>query len=324
MFSAPTVRQQWMICVLIYNFCAFAVQMPLGLFVDRFGNGEAFASVGCLLLALSPLFVKIPVLLCIAAGLGNALFHVGAGGDILEMCPDKAGLFGVFVSPGAFGIFLGALAGKTASIPLWCASAVSVICAVFCYTVSSEKANGTRRKNQIKNDEKTDGKTGKKLLIKTAALACLTAVVALRSFQGLAMDFDWKKGAALGFAAVFATASGKAAGGFMKDRFGAVRTSAASLILSSILFCFSSSVIPALIAIFLFNITMPITLDRAASLLPRMKAFSFGLLTFALFLGFAAVYIGAGLPKSGVYYALVAFASLILLLPGIIFPRKKS
>ena len=41
--------------VLLSNFCAFALQMPLGVIVDRAGNGRLFSASGCLLLALSAL-----------------------------------------------------------------------------------------------------------------------------------------------------------------------------------------------------------------------------------------------------------------------------
>ena len=44
---------------------------------------------------------------CIIAGIGNALFHVGGGIDVLNISEKKASLSGIFVSTGAMGIFLG-------------------------------------------------------------------------------------------------------------------------------------------------------------------------------------------------------------------------
>ena len=38
---------RWQTALLLYNFFAFAVQMPLGLLTDRFGNGRGFAAGGC-------------------------------------------------------------------------------------------------------------------------------------------------------------------------------------------------------------------------------------------------------------------------------------
>ena len=51
-----------------------------------------------------------------------------------------------------------------------------------------------------------------------------------------------------------------------------------------------------------------------------MQGFSFGLLTFALFLGFLPAWAGVALPNAGWFLMLGALASLGLLLPGL---RKK-
>ena len=38
-------------CLLFYNFCAFALQMPLGLLADRFDRNGVVAAVGCVVVA---------------------------------------------------------------------------------------------------------------------------------------------------------------------------------------------------------------------------------------------------------------------------------
>jgi len=64
--------------------------------------------------------------------------------------------------------------------------------------------------------------------------------------------------------------------------------------------------------------TMPITLWAMAKILPGAKGFSFGLLTFALFLGFLPVYLGINVPQSISWlFALLAALSLIILLTGL-------
>ena len=40
-------------CLLLYNFCAFALQMPLGLLVDRLDRNALAAAGGCGLTALA-------------------------------------------------------------------------------------------------------------------------------------------------------------------------------------------------------------------------------------------------------------------------------
>ena len=144
-----------------------------------------------------------------------------------------------------------------------------------------------------------------------AAIAGLFAVVALRGMIGLLFDFPWSGTMALGLA--FAAAGGKAMGGVLADRFGAVRTALVTLIAAAGLFAFSDHPLPGLIAVACFNATMPLTLSAAARLLPGIRGFAFGLLTLALFLGFAPVFFGWRPPFDGA--ALYAAASLLSLPP---------
>lgn len=97
--------------MLLYNFCAFALQMPLGLALDRVGNGKAFAAPGCLVVAASLAFRGNAPAVCLVVGIGNALFRIGGRHDVLRRCGRRAAWLGAFVSPGAFGLFLGGLLG---------------------------------------------------------------------------------------------------------------------------------------------------------------------------------------------------------------------
>ena len=127
---------QW--SLLIYNFCAFVLQMPFGVLLDsrNANSGKiAEASYGCpgtgggalgrnsaFLLALAGVILTVagaftsPILL----GIGNALFHVGGGvGTILEdrACGSAGRRLGIFVAPGAMGLYLGRLAAKNSFGP---------------------------------------------------------------------------------------------------------------------------------------------------------------------------------------------------------------
>ena len=105
-------------------------------------------------------------------------------------------------------------------------------------------------------------------------------------------------------------------GGFLSDRLGLFQSAAGSLGLCAVLFCFSGHPIPGVLALLLFNMTMPMTLFALAQVMPGVKGFSFGLLTFALFLGFLPTYLGAG-SLGGVGMALVTVLTALLLLPGL-------
>ena len=93
--------------LLLYNFFAFAVQMPVGLLADVLGGPRRFAALGCGLTALAwGLPGLLPAAVC--AGLGNACFHVGGGLYALNGS-ENCGPLGLCVSPGALGVALGTL-----------------------------------------------------------------------------------------------------------------------------------------------------------------------------------------------------------------------
>ena len=104
---------------LIYNFCAFALQMPLGTLLDLArsraeGRIRAFlpllwSGAGVLLTGLGAMIH--PALL----GIGNALFHVGGGLDVIveDFQKGRNGKnLGMFVAPGAVGLYLGSMKGN--------------------------------------------------------------------------------------------------------------------------------------------------------------------------------------------------------------------
>ena len=103
---------------------------------------------------------------------------------------------------------------------------------------------------------------------------------------------------------------------YLADRFGFRKTAAVSLALSAVLLLLARvHPMAGTAAIFLFNMTMPLTLWASARLLPSARGFAFGLLTFGLFMGFLPAAFGVGL--SAPMAAAGALASLALLLPGL-------
>ena len=293
----------WAEAMLYYNFCAFALQMPLGLLADRFRQDRSFLVSGGLLVGLACLGLgRAPLALSVVAGVGNALYHVGGGVAVLHAYEKKAGPLGVFVSPGAFGVFFGTLLGKAGTDIL----APSLIGLAACLVLAW----------LLRGEHRPAPADPFRLDAPAAALACLFLVVCLRSLLGFLFDFPWKTGA-WSVAAVCAVVLGKAAGGYLSDRAGMKWVSLGSLGLAALGFLLSGSPPCGAAAIFFFNMTMPITLRAAADALPGLKGFSFGLLTFALFLGFLPVWLALPLPGAGWFLALGALLSLGLLLPGL-------
>lgn len=100
------------------------------------------------------------------------------------------------------------------------------------------------------------------------------------------------------------------------DRLGPRRAALWSLGLAAGMYLASALPLPGVLAVFLFNMTMPVTLWAAARFMPGAKGFAFGLLTFALFLGYLPSYLGwPSLLTRPAAYACAALLSLAMLWP---------
>ena len=299
---------EWMLCVLLYNFCAFALQMPLGALADRLSRNGLLAASGCVLVAaayLSPW----GVLTAVTAGVGNALFHLGGGVDVLNRSEKRCAALGVFVSPGAFGLYLGTAWGKGVSTPLFIGPAVLLVLAAAILSLS-RRCFGSLRSENVPFDTAAPGGLW--------PMAPLFLVVVLRSYMGMNQAFSWKGAGHWALALTAALVLGKCAGGFLADRMGAVRASNLSLGLAAALYLLSALPLPGTLAVFCFNMTMPITLWAVAQVMPGAKGFTFGLLTFALFLGFLPSWMGwPSLLTGPLAYAAVALVSMGLMRLGL-------
>ena len=302
---------QWTLCLVLYNFCAFAMQAPLGLLGDRINRNAIYAASGCVIVALSAFLSKYAVLACIIAGLGNALFHLGGGIDTLNECGEKCGKLGVFVSPGAFGIFFGTKLGRAKTMDFRIVVGGLILAAVLILLMASRKQLLTRSLN-VPVSFAGAGDPG----VVPAAL-CFFLVVCLRSFAGSSMAFPWKSVGQWALINTCGVVFGKTAGGFIADRFGAVRSAWMTLGASGLLFLFASHPLAGVSAVFLFNMTMPVTLGALGRMLPGVKGFAFGTLTLALFVGLVPVIVWrslTGLPNY--WYSLTALVSAVLLHAG--------
>ncbi len=314
MFSAPMREGDRLLSIILYNFCAFALQMPIGLIADRLNRNSAIASVGMLLIAISFLCIFAPVLCAVVLGCGNCLYHIGGGVDVLGFSDRKQWMLGVFVSPGAIGLFLGALLANseflshlTVGIVVLTMSATVVAALHFTYSLNKLSGN-----NNI--SLQTKGRFPR------LAFLCLFAVVVLRSYVGITLYTPWKNTTTLSALSVLGLALGKTLGGILADKFGAVRTSVLTLSLCSVLFVFSEHAAFGLLSIFLFNMTMPITLFAMAKLFSGARGFAFGCLTFALFLGCVPNFLSMPTPFYGevAFHSAEAAVSLLLLVAGLV------
>ena len=308
----------WYTSILLYNFCAFAVQMPLGLIADRINKNSLFAILGCGLVAISYGITPIPLLCGVIAGLGNAFFHIGGGIEVLNISDKKCTPLGIFVSPGAFGIYAGTILGKlniqeNTFITISIITVLTLIIAGSLIFVITFMPHHTLKSQNLPIH--FPSLTSKDILMATLFLFL---VVCLRSYVGMILNFPWKGQGNNGFFLVIGVVFGKAMGGIFADKIGAVKTTAISLFICSTLFLLFNYPIAGIIALFLFNMTMPITLWAMSQIFKGCKGFSFGLLTFGLFLGFLPKYFNiSNLFTTGIGFSFAALISLILLVIGL-------
>jgi hypothetical protein len=122
-------------------------------------------------------------------------------------------------------------------------------------------------------------------------VALLLLTIAVRSFVGMSAFHACPKSTALSFSIAGAAFAGKTAGGLLADRFGWARAGVGALLISAPLLAFGSP-IPALMVVgmFLFQITMPVTVAALLYVFPRRPAFVFGLSCVALVAGALATF----------------------------------
>jgi len=292
--------------VIAYDVLAFAGQVPLGWLVDRLALRRGAALIGIVLTAAAmAIGGRAGYAVVLLAGLGNALFHLGAGAMVLAGGREKAAPAGVFVGPGALGLGIGLLLGRRfVEIPLWpwlfaLAAAVAVVLLV-----------ATRPQACSEPVPAPEFRLGTLLAI--ATLFGLS--VAVRSLVGTVGCDACDKTLFLAVAVPCAGCAGKLIGGFLADRFGWIELSMVALLAAAPLLAFSGGDLwLALPGFFLFQMTMPVTLVAVFRLMPDRPALAFGLPCLALIAGALPAYLpDVWRPRDGSVFVLVLGSAAVL------------
>ena len=267
------------VSILIYNGLAFALQAPLGYIIDKALSPKLAAITGLLLVATSFLFIDHLFAALTFAGLGNALFHVGAGSMVLSLKNKRATFSGVYVAPGGIGLVAGSLISVIWKNALLF-PAVLISLAIILFFIKNP---------EFKRINETKGVSKYGVLV----IFLILFPIAIRSLLGLSIEFPWKENQSLLVILTAAIAFGKIFGGVLADRFGLMKIGVGGLLISIPFLSFFSSV-PALgiLGACVFNFTMPITLIAISDMIPAKKGLSFGLTTVAIFLGALPVILG--------------------------------
>ena len=269
--------------VIMYNFFAFAFQVPLGRIMDRLKLYKYVGIIGFCIIGICYVWGPAnPILLASLVGIGNALFHLEGGVNAFEQSKGTAFLNGLFVAPGAMGIFLGTAFYNKIAPTYW--PIIMVFAAIALLTVVQNK-----ELPYITEEQEKIEKEGSKFNWKSIAIiATLIGVsIIVRSIGGSAIQYGWKKGLLIGILYTILVVLGKMFGGFIADRVGLKKTAIIALSLACVSLI-AGFTIPffGYIGIFLFNVPMSITLLLLEKCNTKNLAMMVGLNTFFLFIGY--------------------------------------
>ena len=321
LFFATLSGENLWLGMVLYNACAFLCQLPMGILFDRLDRNLPFAALGCALVALGFALKSVPLLAVIVAGLGNGAFHVGGGIEVLNGSEEKAGPLGVFVSPGAVGLYFGRVFSAFFASTPWLLPVALLLMGGAILLIGSKTLKTGSGNAPLSLETPKFG---------VPLLALLFLVVALRSFMGTTKAFSTGEllndlpSVWAGLIPVLCLAGGKAAGGFVADRLKPIPTAILSLGLCTVFLFFPLHPVLALVALFLFNMSMPLTLFQAAKLLKGAKGMAFGLLTAALYIGVVPHFLKLSLPAAPWIHGLLSAASLVLLVIGLLKPPCRT
>jgi FSR family fosmidomycin resistance protein-like MFS transporter len=299
--------------VLGYDLLAFATQLPLGMLADRLRAPRAAAAAGIVLTALAVPALRIDALTTmVLAGVGNALFHLGAGAFVVGSSIGRATPAGIFVAPGALGLGLGLWMGRTGNGPTW--PFLVLLAAGLAFTLLARPP--ALRFGEPSPFRREAGRAGRGELAVWIAVSLLMLSTVVRSFVGFGGPYRCPKGTLMLAGLPLAAFAGKLIGGPLADRLGWIATSVAALLLSAPLIAFAggepSAILPGM---FLFQATMPVTLAAVAAVMPGRPATAFGLPCLALILGAIPTFY----PWGRAWYGAAPFLVAILISAAALF-----
>lgn len=273
---------------LTYNLLAFLTQPLTGLWADRMERKHWMLLVSVVLLTIAVLTTSIVINfgfsvwgvvgVAVLLGIGNSLFHVWGGKQVVLKTGNDIRALGVFVSTGAFGLALGMVFFS------WSLLYVTLLSVCFLSTVYMHldfMANAAA----VDVYRVTDHHFSKLFVV--LSLVVLMLVVMLRSLVGESFTGGFSKSS--GFVLLIGLLSmlGKMTGGWLARSLGIVRMLVFVVLLAVLCWVFrSQGVMIILIGLFAVNCTMPVTLFLANVVLPQREGLAFGLLAAALIPGY--------------------------------------
>lgn len=299
----------------VYNLIAFAFQPVVGYLADKYNIYRHYLMLGLLLPLLMLLMPGESIILVIVGTIGNAMYHVGGGVVSINLFPNKVAPAGIFVAPGAIGVYLGVLLSTHSydySLLIVSLTLFVTVLLYLTFKLSKEKQENLEVSNYM----------GRIVVL-------IFIIVLIRGLIGLNIQYPWTSNIIEKGFLVLGLFVGKFIGGMLADRYGLLSVGLIGL-LSSIPFILLGYSIPILgiVGALLFNVTMAITLYVIVYSLGKYKGFAFGLTTLALFISYVPNALGFSIEFNAFYIisiiTLPLIASFLLYKVALYFNNHKE
>lgn len=260
-----------------FNFLELGIQPLFGLIEDSVRRPRLMALTGLAMLAISLFLPERDLWLTIAVnGVGNTMFHIGAGVVAMRATPFSASGPGLFIAPGAIGVAIGRTWGSRLGFPLWPAATLLLVPAVALIATWAVELPREPSPDPAPSSTKEW----------VSPVALLLVAIALRAFVGLRVNSALSANGGWVLFLAAAIFLGKAGGGFAADWAGWRLTAVGLLAASALLFPLADLALPlAFLGLLLFQGVTAVTLAALWKLLPTRPGLAFGLNCTALFVG---------------------------------------
>lgn len=282
-----------------YNLLAFLSQPLTGWMADRIRHKHWMLLGAVMLLAVAVLVTPLVMssggestMFAVAAllGIGNSLFHVWGGKQVVLQVGNDIRALGVFVSTGAFGLAVAMVFCSWTLLYIFLLGII-ILATAYVMTDKSESQEHIQRKEASTLTAQPSSYLAQRSTLnpqRVMFVLAIAAFVMFRSYLGKEFSLGAANTDAMILLLGFVTMLGKMAGGWISRWMGVVK--ALTMLLIVVLVCMLtqrySPVLPALAGLFMINCTMPITLYLANSVLPEREGLAFGILAAALMPGY--------------------------------------
>ncbi|NOY23443.1 MAG: MFS transporter [Acidobacteria bacterium] len=304
--------------VILYNCLAFGLQFLAGWLADLKNGYRLTGFTGiCLLSAAALIHLHLPYIAIVLVGLGNALFHVGAGAIVLRLSGGRSTENGIFVAPGAVGLVIGLWLGmQPIHWEIWL-SLVLPLAGTWIFWKTGLPLRAYKPVPEVQSEKPS-------IYILIGIFLLMT--IGMRSFVGGLAIAPWRSSQTILFLLAGIAMLGKGAGGIIADHFGWQKTAVLALaVCAPLLALGQSSILSSILGLFLFQFTMPITLTALYLLLPERPGLAFGLPCLALLLGALPALTGVGKPADPIFFLLMTILlSIVLLFKALSYFGRES